>query len=144
MNALSVRTRECEIFDKIVSRITDADLMNEVVKELYEEIAQAGESGIFGNNEVPDIQEILVALNEENLETIEYFYGLCEEDEYLPKAIGRYIEEIFPELEKSVECVLCNACLPYRNTFVSYKHVFNDRVLSCQNILIKELDLLMW
>lgn len=144
MNALSARTRECEIFDKIVSRITDMDLMNEVVKELYSEISENGGSSVFGANDIPDIQEILVALNEENIETIEYFYSLCEEDGYLPKAINRYLDKVFPELEKSVECVLHNACLPYRNTFISYGHVFNDRILSCQNILIKELDIIMW
>ena len=140
MGALSVQTRECEIFDKIVSRITDVDLMNEVVKELYDEILETGANGIFGENEVPDIQEILSALNEENIETIEYFYNLCEEDRYLPKAVNRYLDEVFPELERSVECVLRNACLPYRNTFVSYRDIFNDRILSCQNILIEELD----
>lgn len=140
MMTLSARTRECEIFDKIISRITDMDLMNEVVKDLYAEISETGESSIFGENEVPDLQEILVALNEENLETIEYFYGLCEEDRYLPRAMERYLDEVFPLLEESIECVLRNACLPYRNTFISYKYIFNDRILSCQNILIKELD----
>ena len=139
MTALLVRTRECEIFDKIISRITDMDLMNEVVKELYDEIAATNEGSVFGKNDVPDIQEILVALNEENLETIEYFYSLCEEEDYLPKAIGRYTEEVFPYLEKSVECILHNACLPYRNTFASYNLIYNDRVLPCQNILIMEL-----
>jgi hypothetical protein len=140
MVALSTRTREAEIFDKIIARITDADLMKSVVQDLYKEISEADSESIFGNSEVPDMQEILVALNEENLDTIEYFYGLCEEDTFLPRAIERYIEEVFPHLEDSVECILCGFCLPYRNTNVSYGFVFNDRVLPCQNILIKELS----
>lgn len=139
MVALSTRTREHEIFDKIISRITDMDLMNEVVKELYQEISETGRESVFGKCEIPDIVEILVTLNEENLETIEYFYSLCEEDAYVAKAVQRYTEEIFPYLEKSVECILQHACLPYRNTSISYSFVFNDRILPCQNILIKEL-----
>ena len=141
MTALSIQTRECEIFDKIISRITDMDLMNEVVKELYEEISVTSEGSIFGQNDIPDMQEIIATLNEENLETIEYFYDLCEEEQYLPKAIERYTEEIFPHLEKSVEIILHNACLPYRNTFISFNFIFNDRILPCQNMLIQELDL---
>ena len=134
MTDLAIYNAETEIYDKIISRITDMDLISAVIREIYTEISIDSRSGIFSDGDVPDIQEILVALNEENIETIEYFYGLCNEDQYISKAIEMYTDNVFPYLEDSIKVVLQNSGMPYRDTASNQRYIGTKQALECQNV----------
>ena len=124
-----------EMYEKIIKRITDPDILNEVIRELYAEAEINAKDSVFGSGEIPDIQELLIDLNSENLETIEYFYCLCQEEKLIPDALRRYEDEVFPYLEDSIKMTLYNEGLMYRDSSRELDTVYNDRAVPCQNSL---------
>ena len=135
MTALALTDRASELYEKIIRRITDPDMLSEVIKELYVEAEINAKDAIFGNREVPDIQELMVDLNNENLETIEYFYCLCDEEALIPDAIRRYEDEVFPHIEDNIKMVLFNEGKIFRDSACEIDTVYNDRAIPCQNSL---------
>ena len=107
----------------------------EVIRELYAEAEINAKDSVFGSGEIPDIQELLIDLNSENLETIEYFYCLCQEEKLIPDALRRYEDEVFPYLEDSIKMTLYNEGLMYRDSSRELDTVYNDRAIPCQNSL---------
>lgn len=135
MGTLALVDKAEEMYEKIIRRITDPDILNEVITELYNEAEINAKDAIFGNREIPDIQELMIDLNNENLETIEYFYCLCNEEKLIPNALRRYEEEIFPYIEDNVRMVLFNAGKVFRDSSRELDTVYNDRAIPCQNSL---------
>ena len=133
-SALSLN-KASEMYEKIIKRITDPDILNEVIRELYAEAEINSKDSVFGSGEIPDIQELLIDLNSENLETIEYFYCLCQEEKLIPDALRRYEDEVFPYLEDSIKMTLYNEGLMYRDSSRELDTVYNDRAIPCQNSL---------
>lgn len=133
-SALSLN-KASEMYEKIIKRITDPDILNEVIRELYAEAEINAKDSVFGSGEIPDIQELLIDLNSENLETIEYFYCLCQEEKLIPDALRRYEDEVFPYLEDSIKMTLYNEGLMYRDSSRELDTVYNDRAIPCQNSL---------
>ena len=135
LGTLVLADKATEMYEKIIRRITDPDILSEVINELYVEAEVNAKDAIFGNREIPDIQELMIDLNNENLETIEYFYCLCNEEKLIPEALRRYEDEVFPYLEDTIRAVLFSSGKIFRDSSRELDMVYNDRAVPCQNSL---------
>ena len=136
---LTVCTRLDEAYYEITKRILDGELFEGAVLDVYADIRNTARYGIFDDNDIPDIDDIIPIVNEEILYIIEQFCVMSGVDEGdIPAAISRWQDDLFPLLPRMIEGVLLKHGKCFDSCKVMSLATISDNILPCQNILFPQ------
>lgn len=140
---LATVTQAEEAYYEITKRLLDEEIFEGTVLDIYHDLKNDCQDGIFDEGYEPDIVNMLYLINEEVEYIITKFCqmsGLDEED--IAKSVAKWNDEIFSILPRMIEKVLIRHGLSFINTYeiigINGISSRSDTILPCQNILFPQ------